>query len=625
MLVPFLIMFREGLEAALIIGLIAGYLGRTGRREWLPLVWLGIGAGVLVSLGAGLALELLSTEFPQRGQEIFEAVVGLAAVGMLTAMVFWMKRAARSVKAEMQDRIDTALMGERRGLALLAMVFLAVAREGLEAAVFLLAVMRQSPGLAAPIGALAGLLLAVVVGAAITWGGLRLDLRRFFRWSGVLILLVAAGLLAGSLRALHEAGLWNGLQATVFDLSDILPADGVAGSVLAGIFGYSDRPALGEVLVYLAFLAITLPLFLRPVPAGAAPAAPALASPGRQKVTAGEAPAPPRLRPALGLLALLVLAVLGLGATALRLERREAGAGEASSVTVAITERGCDPGELTVPAGRTVFRIVNRSERVLEWEILDGVMVLEERENIAPGLTQGLTARLEPGTYAITCGRISNPRGRLTVLPAAAATPWRPEPRDLLAPMAEYKVHVTLQAMTLKEAVEDLDDALEKGDAAQAMRLLAEAGQARDQILPALQLLPGAGTDLASVTDGLARLSALIPDAGSGHGAVPRETLARLRSDSEGLADRISEARITPAAMAEGASRLLQEKEPATPAMLDGVGRVVSLLRPLGTRLDPELQSRLDRSLKAAGEGDRSAFPVLAADLDRLGRQLEAN
>ncbi|MDT8333809.1 iron uptake transporter permease EfeU [Roseomonas gilardii] len=620
MLVPFLIMFREGLEAALIIGLVAGYLGRTGRREWLPLVWLGIGAGVLVSLGAGLALELLSAEFPQRGQEIFEAVVGLVAVGMLTAMVFWMRRAARSVKAEMQDRIDAALMGERRGLALLAMVFLAVAREGLEAAVFLLAVMRQSPGPAAPIGAVAGLLLAVAVGAAITWGGLRLDLRRFFRWSGVLILLVAAGLLAGSLRALHEAGLWNGLQATVFDLSDVLPADGVAGSVLAGIFGYSDRPALGEVLVYLVFLAVTLPLFLRPV-AGA----PAVPSPARQDVPAGEAPAPPRLRPALGLMALLVLAVLGLGAASLRLERREAGTGEASSVTVAITDRGCEPGELTVPTGRTAFRIVNRSDRALEWEILDGVMVLEERENIAPGLSQSLTARLEPGTYAITCGRIGNPRGRLTVLPAAAGAPWRPEPRDLLAPMAEYKVHVTLQAMALTEAVEDLDEALDRGDTARAERLIAEAGRARDQLLPALRLLPDTRETLTSVTDSLTRLSALLPEAGSDGSDVSRETLARLRSDSESLTARIGEARITPAAMAEGATQLLRGSDAITPDALDGVGRVVSLLRPLATRLDPALQSSLDRSLAASEKGDRNALATLATDLDRLGRQLEAH
>ena len=623
MLVPFLIMFREGLEAALIIGLVAGYLGRTGRREWLPLVWLGIGAGVLVSLGAGLALELLSAEFPQRGQEIFEAVVGLAAVGMLTAMVFWMRRAARSVKAEMQDRIDAALMGERRGLALLAMVFLAVAREGLEAAVFLLAVMRQSPGPAAPVGALAGLLLAVAVGVAITWGGLRLDLRRFFRWSGVLILLVSAGLLAGSLRALHEAGLWNGLQATVFDLSEILPVDGVAGSVLAGIFGYSDRPALGEVLVYLVFLAITLPLFLRPI-TGASTSAPAGAAPAPQALPAGATPTPPRLRPALGLMALLVLAVLGLGATSLRLERRDAGTGEANSVTVAITDRGCEPSELTVPAGRTAFRIVNRSDRALEWEILDGVMVLEERENIAPGLSQGLTARLEPGTYAVTCGRLGNPRGRLIVLPAAAGGPWRPEPRDLLAPMAEYKVHVTLQAMALREAVEDLDEALDRGDTAEAKRLIAGASLARDQLLPALRLLPGARESLSSVTEGLARLAS-VPEAGSDGADVSRETLARLRSDSESLSARIGEARITPAAMAEGASRLLRDPAPVTPAALDGVGRVVSLLRPLATRLDPKLQSSLDRALAASEQGDGSALATLATDLDRLGRQLETD
>ena len=371
-------------------------------------------------------------------------------------------------------------------------------------------------------------------------------------------------------------------------------------------------------LVYLVFLAFTMPLFLRPV-AGAG------ASPGRQDVPAGEGTAPPRLRPALGLMALLVLAVLGLGAASLRLERREAGTGEASSVAVAITDRGCEPGELTVPAGRTAFRIVNRSDRALEWEILDGVMVLEERENIAPGLSQSLTARLEPGTYAITCGRIGNPRGRLTVLPAATGAPWRPEPRDLLAPMAEYKVHVTLQAMALTEAVEDLDEALDRGDTAQAGRLIAEAGRARDQLLPALRLLPEARETLTSVTDSLARLSALLPEAGSANADVSRETLARLRSDSESLTARIGEARITPAAMAEGATQLLRGSDAITPDALDGVGRVVSLLRPLATRLDPALQSSLDRSLAASEKGDRNALATLATDLDRLGRQLEAD
>lgn len=191
--------------------------------------------------------------------------------------------------------------------------------------------------------------------------------------------------------------------------------------------------------------------------------------------------------------------------------------------------------------------------------------------------------------------------------------------------MAEYKVHVTLQVMAMQEAVEDLGEALDKGDTAQAGRLIAEAGQARDQLLSALQLLPEAREALASVSSGLARLTASLPVAGSGGADVPRETLARLRADSEALSARIGDARITPASMAAGASRSLRGPDAITPASLDGVGRVVSLLRPLAIRLDPELQASLDRSLAEAGKGNRSAFPILAADLERLGRQLETD
>ena len=268
MLVPFLIMMREGIEAALIVGIIAGYLRQTGRSQWMPLVWIGIATAVLLSLAVGIVLDLVSAEFPQRQQELFEALVGLVAVGILTSMVFWMRKAARSIKAQLQHSIDVALDGAARdgsngtGMALIAMVFFAVAREGLESVFFLLATFQQDVGLAAPVGALAGVAVAVAVGIGIYWGGVRLNLKRFFRWTGLFILVVAAGLLAGSLRALHEAGLWNGLQETAFDLSHVLPIDGPVGSVLAGIFGYQDTPAVGEVAVYLLFLLITLPLFL---------------------------------------------------------------------------------------------------------------------------------------------------------------------------------------------------------------------------------------------------------------------------------------------------------------------------------------------------------------------------
>ena len=263
MLVPFLIMLREGLEAALIVGIFASYLKQTGRGQWLSAVWTGIALASLLCLAVGLGLDLLSAEFPQREQEAFEAVVGLIAVGILTSMVFWMKKAGHSMGAQLRDSIDEALRpGQRQSMALIGMVFFAVAREGLEAVFFLLAVFQQSAGPAPVFGAGAGLLTAAAAGIALYYGGVRLNLRLFFRYTGLFILVVAAGLLSGSLRALHEAGLWNGLQAVAFDLSQTLPNDSALGSVLTGLFGYQDAPAVGEVLVYGLFLLITLPLFL---------------------------------------------------------------------------------------------------------------------------------------------------------------------------------------------------------------------------------------------------------------------------------------------------------------------------------------------------------------------------
>jgi high-affinity iron transporter len=262
MLVPFLIMMREGTEAALIVGIVAGYLKQTGSARLMPAVWVGVVAAGLLCLAVGIGLHMVSAEFPQRQQELFEAIVGFAAVGILTSMVFWMKTAARSMKANLQGSIAAALSsGSGRGLALVGIAFFAVAREGLESVFFLLAAFQQSNGLAVPLGALAGLVVAIAIGAVIYLGGARLNLRHFFRWTGVFILFVAAGLLAGSVRALHEAGLWNGLQTTAFDLSGVFPADGVLGSVLAGLLGYKDTPNVGEVAAYLALLLPALLFF----------------------------------------------------------------------------------------------------------------------------------------------------------------------------------------------------------------------------------------------------------------------------------------------------------------------------------------------------------------------------
>ncbi len=262
MFVAFLIMLREGIEAALIVGIAAGYLRQTGATRLVPAIWIGTLSAALLCLAGGVALNLASAEFPQRQQELFEAIVGLAAAAILTSMVFWMKKAARSLKSNLHHAIDSAIGGRRHhGIALAGLAFFAVAREGVESVFFLLAAFQQSKGVSVPLGALAGLLLAIAAGYAIYQGGARLNLRIFFRWTGVFILFVAAGLLAGSLRALHEAGIWNGLQATAFDFSGVLPADGLPGSLLAGLLGYHDTPAVGEVVAYLGLLLPALAFF----------------------------------------------------------------------------------------------------------------------------------------------------------------------------------------------------------------------------------------------------------------------------------------------------------------------------------------------------------------------------
>jgi high-affinity iron transporter len=264
-------MLREGIEAALITGIIATYLRQTGRSAWMPAVWVGILLAVAMSLFVGAALQMVSAEFPQKAQELFEAAVGIVAVVFLTSMVFWMRKAARSIKAELHESIDVALASSSgTGWSVIGMVFFVVAREGLESVFFLLAIFQQSTGPAAPLAALAGILVSILVGLAIYAGGLRLNLRRFFRWTGVFILFVAAGILAGALGNLHEAGLWNSLQTPAYDFSSVLPVSGLVGTILSGVFGYQETPTIGEVSIYIAFLAITLTLFFRPVAVNAA-------------------------------------------------------------------------------------------------------------------------------------------------------------------------------------------------------------------------------------------------------------------------------------------------------------------------------------------------------------------
>ena len=228
MFVPFLIMLREGLEAALIVSLIASYLKRTQRGNWIGVMWIGVILAAALCLGLGIFINETTGEFPQREQELFEGIVAVIAVVILT------------------------------------MVFFAVARERLESVFFLLAAFQQDVGIWPPLGAMLGLATAIVLGFLLYWGGIRLNLGVFFKWTSLFILLVAAGLAAGAIRAFHEAGLWNLFQETAFDLSTVLSTHTLFGTLLEGIFGYQETPSVSEVAVYLLYLIPALVLFALP-------------------------------------------------------------------------------------------------------------------------------------------------------------------------------------------------------------------------------------------------------------------------------------------------------------------------------------------------------------------------
>ncbi len=274
MTAAFFLLLREGLEAALIVGIVGAYCVKVGRRDALRSVTIGVAAALAVSVGAGLLVTLTVGSLPIAVQETLEAVAALFAVAVLTWMLFWMRRQGRAMKGELEQGVDVAL-AQGTTAALVGLAFVAVVREGLETVLFLLALGAQTSDLIVStlVGAAAGLAVAVAIGYGIFRAGIRVDLRRFFTWTGVVLIFVSAGLVAFSIHALGEAGLIVN-QGAVFDLSGVLPQNGPIGSVLAGLLGYREAPTPLELIAYLAYLVPVLILFVwggRPAPVASGP------------------------------------------------------------------------------------------------------------------------------------------------------------------------------------------------------------------------------------------------------------------------------------------------------------------------------------------------------------------
>jgi high-affinity iron transporter len=253
-LIPtFVITLREGVEAALIVGIIAAFLVKEGRRDALRQMWIGVGIAVALCLAVAAILEFVGQELPQREQEGLETVVGLIAVMAVTYMIVWMRRNARGIKATLEGDAASALAAGST-MALVAMALLAVLREGLETSVFLLAAFQNATDTtAAGSGAVLGVLAAVAIGLGLYRGGVRINLTRFFRITGVVLVFVAAGLLATSAHTAHEAGWINGLQGQAVDLTWLVQPGTISGSLLTGILGLQPSPTVVEAMVYLLY------------------------------------------------------------------------------------------------------------------------------------------------------------------------------------------------------------------------------------------------------------------------------------------------------------------------------------------------------------------------------------
>jgi high-affinity iron transporter len=263
----FLVALREGIEAALIISILLAYLRQIKQTDRQYLVWWGTGLAIVVSVAVGAVIFAAGAEFEGTGEQVFEGLVTLAAVGVLTWMIFWMRRQGARVKSELQDKVDAALM--TGGLALGGLAFVAVVREGIETALFIFAAAKgtavDSGGVWEQLlGATLGLAVAAALGVLLYRGGIRMNLRTFFRYTGALLIVVAAGLFAFGVHELQEAGWLPFLTGTAFDISGSLPDDSGLGGILRAIFGYQANPTWLEVVAWVGYLVTVGWLFLKP-------------------------------------------------------------------------------------------------------------------------------------------------------------------------------------------------------------------------------------------------------------------------------------------------------------------------------------------------------------------------
>jgi high-affinity iron transporter len=273
MLANYLIGLREGLEASLVVSILATFLVKSGHRDRLKLVWIGVGAAIGVA-AAGWALLQFITVLTARSfttQETIGGAMSILAVAFVTWMIFWMRKASRSIAKELRDRMGQALEVGPRAVVVLA--FLAVFREGIETAFIVYASAATATTAVPFVGVLLGLATSVALGFAIYRGAVRINLGVFFKWTGALLILVAAGIFAYGFHDLQEANILPGLQTLAFDISHVIAPDSWYGVLLKAIFNFNPTPTVIEAAAWVLYLVPVLVLYFRPIKTGTPPPA----------------------------------------------------------------------------------------------------------------------------------------------------------------------------------------------------------------------------------------------------------------------------------------------------------------------------------------------------------------
>jgi len=280
----FLIGLREGLEAALVVGILIAYVIKIGRRDVLPRIWFGVAIAITISLALGAVLTFGTYGLSFEAQELIGGSLSIVATGFVTWMIFWMLRAARGLSKELRSEVDSHLSGAGWGLVLVA--FLSVGREGIETALIIWAAVRSTGETVEPLlFALAGIIVAVVLGYLIYRGVVQINLTRFFTVTGAFLIIVAGGVLAYGVHDLQEAGFLPGLNSLAFDVSAVIPPSSWHGTLLKGIFNFSPATTWLEAIAWTAYVTTVMTIFIVSVvkhSRKSQPIAPAASTPSTQ-------------------------------------------------------------------------------------------------------------------------------------------------------------------------------------------------------------------------------------------------------------------------------------------------------------------------------------------------------